>query len=63
MKAKAIIPLVLGLAISIPLVIFGLLVSSADTRGQFLSMAALTAGIALASETARRMRNKKRATG
>lgn len=51
------------LALAILAFIFALLVSSAETRGQFLSMAALTAGIALASETARRMRNKKRATG
>ncbi|BDU18434.1 amino acid permease [Lysobacter auxotrophicus] len=49
-------------ALAILVVIFGLLVSSGQTRGQFLSMAALTAGIALASELARRYRGKKRAT-
>lgn len=50
------------LALAILALIFALLLSSADTRAQFLSMAALTAGIAIASETARRLRNKKRAT-
>ncbi|GAA5066889.1 amino acid permease [Lysobacter panacisoli] len=50
-------------ALVILALIFGLLLSSAQTRMQFLSMAALTAAIAIASETARRIRNKKRATG
>ena len=51
-----------GLGGVVRFLIFALLLSSADTRAQFLSMAALTAGIAIASETARRLRNKKRAT-
>jgi len=49
-------------ALAILAIIFALLVSADETRGQFLSMAALTAGIALASELARRHREKKRAT-
>lgn len=56
-------PALTVLALAILALIFGLLVASDDTRGQFLSMAALTAAIAIASETARRLRNKKRATG
>lgn len=55
-------PWVTGFALAILALIFGLLLSSGETRGQFLSMVALTAGIAIASETARRLRNKKRAT-
>ncbi|MDI9237976.1 amino acid permease [Lysobacter sp. LF1] len=55
-------PWITGFALGILALIFGLLLSSGDTRGQFLSMVALTAGIAIASETARRLRNKKRAT-
>ena len=49
-------------ALAILAMIFGLLLSSPETRGQFLSMAALTAAIAIACDIARRMRNKKRAT-
>jgi AAT family amino acid transporter len=44
------------LALAILTVIFVLLASSADTRAQFLSMVGLTAGIALISELARRVR-------
>jgi len=55
-------PWVTVAALMILALIFALLVSSEQTRGQFLSMAALTAGIALASELARRHREKKRAT-
>lgn len=49
-------PLLTLLALAILAVIFGLLVASAETRMQFLSMAALTAAIAVASEVARRLR-------
>jgi len=55
-------PWVTVAALLILAMIFALLVSSDQTRGQFLSMAALTAGIALATELARRYREKKRAT-
>jgi len=55
-------PVVTIAALVILAIIFALLVSADETRGQFLSMAALTAGIALASELARRHREKKRAT-
>jgi len=55
-------PAVTIAALAILAIIFALLVSADETRGQFLSMAALTAGIALASELARRHREKKRAT-
>jgi len=44
------------LALAILVLIFVLLVATPDTRVQFISMAALTAGIALASEIARRLR-------
>ncbi len=39
--------------------IFGLLLSEAHTRLQFLSMAALTAVIAITSEVARRVRRNR----
>ena len=55
-------PWVTVAALGILALIFALLVSSSQTRGQFLSMAALTAAIAIACDIARRMRNKKRAT-
>jgi AAT family amino acid transporter len=41
--------------------IFGLLLSESHTRLQFLSMAALTAVIAISSEVARRVRASRRA--
>lgn len=56
-------PWVTMVALAILALIFVLLIASPDTRGQFLSMAALTAAIAMACEAARRWRNKKRATG
>ncbi len=49
-------PLLTVLALAILALIFVLLVVSPDTRGQFLSMAALTAAIALVSGVARRWR-------
>ncbi|MBN6114270.1 amino acid permease [Xanthomonas bonasiae] len=49
-------PVLTLLALAILAVIFGLLVASPDTRAQFLSMAALTAAIALISGVARRLR-------
>ena len=47
----------LGLAVLV--VIFGLLLSEAETRIQFLSMAGLTAFIAITSEIARRVRRNR----
>jgi len=47
------------LALAILALIFGLLVASPDTRAQFLSMAALTAAIALISGVARRLRAQR----
>ena len=49
-------PYLTVLALVILALIFGLLLASAETRLQFLSMAALTAAIAIASEVARRLR-------
>jgi len=49
-------PVLTLLALAILALIFGLLVASPDTRAQFLSMAALTAAIALISGMARRLR-------
>ncbi|WP_426802197.1 amino acid permease [Xanthomonas campestris] len=51
-------PVLTLLALAILAVIFVLLAFSADTRAQFLSMVGLTAGIALVSELARRMRKR-----
>ena len=51
-------PVLTLLALAILAVIFVLLALSADTRAQFLSMVGLTAGIALVSELARRMRKR-----
>ncbi|WP_141696954.1 amino acid permease, partial [Xanthomonas translucens] len=52
-------PLLTVLALAILALIFGLLVASPDTRAQFLSMAALTAAIALISGVARRLRAQR----
>jgi len=52
-------PVLTVLALAILAVIFGLLVASPDTRAQFLSMAALTAAIALISGVARRLRAQR----
>ncbi|TYD37345.1 amino acid transporter, partial [Xanthomonas sontii] len=49
-------PVLTVLALAILALIFGLLVASPDTRTQFLSMAALTAVIAVVSGVARRLR-------
>ncbi|WP_045738970.1 amino acid permease [Xanthomonas sp. MUS 060] len=49
-------PLLSVLALAILALIFVLLVASPDTRGQFLSIAAMTAAIALVSGVARRWR-------
>ncbi|KHL55951.1 hypothetical protein OZ10_09720, partial [Xanthomonas cannabis pv. cannabis] len=52
-------PALTVLALVILAVLFVLLASSPDTRAQFLSMVALTAGIAVVSELARRMRRQR----
>ena len=47
------------LALAILALIFVLLIVTPDTRAQFISMASLTAGIAVVSEFARRLRRAR----
>lgn len=51
-------PLLTLLGLAVLALIFVLLIATPDTRMQFVSMAALTAAIALVSETARRVRGR-----